>query len=108
MVADGGPDFRQMASYGEAEIHVETRICGEVRVLNLSHQALAPRLQMTLGVTLTETNDPLPGLEGVAMFELRDLLGELRLSEDREALGTVFWMGARRGDVPDSVDLLTV
>ncbi len=48
MVADGGPDFRQMASYGEAEIHVETRICGEVRVLNLSHQALAPRLQMTV------------------------------------------------------------
>ena len=30
------------------------------------------------------------------MFELRDLLGELRLSEDREALGTVFWTGARR------------
>jgi len=85
-----------MTSFGEADIMVRERICGKARVLDLSHQALAPRLRMTLGVTLVETDEPLPELSELLMFELRDLLGELRLSENGDALATVFWTGPRR------------
>lgn len=88
-----------MSSLGEIEILVSSTIIGRIRTLRIfADSALFPRLGIDVGVTLYTQEDkpsllikPLP-----ADLQLRDASGELRLTENADAVGPVVWSGHRR------------
>ena len=87
-----------MTSLGEAEILISAQRVGKFRALSLyAAPAVFPRLGIRLGCTLHDLGARRLGVgpELVAL-ELRDLLGDLRLSENADAIGPVFWAGQRR------------
>lgn len=89
-----------MPSLGESDLMIDSRIVGKFRVESMhADPAIYPRLGMTLRCQLLDgkqdeytTRTPLVG------FKLRDLSGELRLSQHGDAIGSVRWTG-QRGDV---------
>lgn len=86
-----------MASLGESEVIIQSRICGRIGVTSLGQDpAVFPRLRIALRVALHEVKEGIPGAPTATAFELRDLTGELRLSQDADAVGNVVWKGQRR------------
>ncbi len=86
-----------MASLGESEVIIQSRICGRMGVASLGQDpAVFPRLRIALRVALHEVKEGMPGAPTATAFELRDLAGELRLSQDADAVGNVVWQGQRR------------
>lgn len=86
-----------MASFGERELMVNARICGSLRVLNLSAlPALYPRLGLMIGCTLIEIDEPTHMGGPLKDLELVGLSGELRLQEHGPALGFLQWVGNNR------------
>ncbi len=87
-----------MSSYGEAEITVSARLVGKMRLLSIyPASAVYPRLGMGLGCTLHD-NPTAEFAEGrpIEAFELRELAGELRLTEKGDTIGPIVWAGPRR------------
>lgn len=85
-------------SYGEEQVMVAQRGAGIVRVL--AAYALGdvfPRLGLRLGITLRELTPDYSGVTPIAAYELRDLHGEVRLTEYGDVLGPLHWIGQRRG-----------
>jgi hypothetical protein len=87
-----------MTSFGENTLSVNSRIIGQVRVLDLyPGSALYPRLTIRLGITLHELpEEQFAKNRPIRNFEVRDLHGELRLDESTTALGLLHWAGPRR------------
>jgi len=84
-----------VASFGEQELIVNARICGNLRVLSLSAlPALYPRLGLMIGCTLIEHDEPLHDLGGpLKNLELIGMSGELRVKEHGAVVGVLFWVG---------------
>lgn len=91
-----------MPSVGEADVVVNSRIVGKVRVLRLSADgAIYPRLVLETGFTLY--NDLEAQFEaGVPAtdYEVTDLTGELRLADHSGCVAPVYWNAADRNLQP--------
>lgn len=87
-----------MTSFGENQLTVYSQIIGHVRVLAVYHGlATFPRLTFRLGITLQERpQDQFNPGRPIQNYEMRDLIGELRLEESSHTLGLLQWTGPRR------------
>jgi hypothetical protein len=83
-----------MTSFGEGEIYSESRTIGRIRVQSIFvGSELYPRLGLYLAAGLIDSS--VDTTKGVSSFELRDITGELRLSENGETIGPLFRTGQR-------------
>jgi hypothetical protein len=90
-------------SLGEEIVTINSHIVGKIRVLHMNPiAALFPCLRLTLGVTLSTPKSGFSGVPIPTGFQLRDLRGELRLSEHGNIAGHLEWVGHRRFVRPDS------
>lgn len=87
-----------MTSLGEAEILIGSQRVGKFRALSLyAAPAVYPRLGIRIGCTLHDLGGRRLGTgPELVSLELRELLGDLRLTENADAIGPVFWAGQRR------------
>jgi hypothetical protein len=85
------------SSYGEQDITVAHRVVGTVRVLAVFPRGeVFPSLCLRLGVTLREFAPDYHGGVPMAGYEMRDVQGELRLTEHGDALGALRWFDQHR------------
>lgn len=93
-----------MASVGEADVAVNSRIVGKVRVLRLSADpAIYPRLVLECGFTLYDDPEAqfAAGVPATG-YEVIDVTGELRLAEHSSCVAPVYWNAADRNVRPNS------
>lgn len=85
-----------MTSLGEEDISSNSWVAGRVRVLNIyADSALYPRLGMTLGIVLNDLTASRGGNAG-PLVEWHGVTGELRLSEQGNAIGLLSELNPRR------------
>lgn len=86
------------SSFGEADVTINSRIVGKVRVLRLfSDSAVYPRIALDVGCVLYEMPDgQFTAGVPLANYELIDLAGELRLAEHVACVAPVYWSGHDR------------
>ena len=87
-----------MPSIGEGDLIVNSQNVGTIRVLYIfPDSAIYPRLGIQLGVSLREVPESEASFgRSLVGYELRELAGELRLTENADAFGTLSWAGPRR------------
>ncbi len=93
-----------MPSVGEADVAVNSRIVGKVRVLRLSADpAIYPRLILESGFTLYDDPEAqfAAGVPATA-YEVTEVTGELRLGEHSSCVAPVYWNAADRNLRPNS------
>ena len=86
------------SSFGEGDITIGNLHVGKFRVLDVvAAPAIYPRLGIKLGCSLHDNPKHEFGTDRpVEAFEVRDLSGELRLSEHADTVGTLLWAGSHR------------
>ncbi len=86
------------SSFGEGDITIGNLLVGKFRVLDVfAAPAIYPRLGIRLGCSLHDNPKSQFGTDRpVEAFEVRDLAGELRLSEHADTVGTLLWAGPHR------------
>jgi hypothetical protein len=91
-----------MPSLGEADVQVNSRIVGKVRILRLSADtAIYPRIVLESGFTLYDDPDA-QFAQGVPAtgYEVVGMTGELRLSEHGSCVAPVYWSAPDRNARP--------
>lgn len=87
-----------MPSIGECDLIVNSQVVGTIRGLYIfADSAVYPRLGIQLSVSLRDVPESeLSFGKSLVGYELRDISGEIRLSENADVLGALSWAGARR------------
>src|SRR5438034_1120733 len=91
-----------MSSVGEADVPVNSRIVGKVRVLRLSaDSAIYPRLVVETGFTLYDDPEAqfAAGVPATG-YQVIDVTGELRLADHGSCVAPVYWSAADRNLQP--------
>jgi hypothetical protein len=87
-----------MPSIGECDLIVNSQVVGTIRGLYIfADSAVYPRLGIQLSISLRDVPESeLSFGKSLVGYELRDITGEIRLSENADVLGALSWAGPRR------------